>query len=136
GRWSREFQFWNSRQDTKRAQWFVLTTAKSPEILGFARLAVRSHHKPLDQGWNPGALRLSTDSNFSATDGCLGPIGVAKSLRGQGAGRVLLAHVLHTLKTQGSKEICIDWTDAIQYYSALNFKEARNYWTAWKSGSL
>lgn len=139
GRWSREFEFWQSRKDTKRGQWFVLTAERltaTSEILGFARLAVRGNQKPLDEGWTPGALRLSWESGFSATDGCLGPIGVAKSLRGQGAGKVLLAHVLGTLKSSFAQEICIDWTDAIRYYSALNFREVRNYWTTWKSGSL
>ncbi len=145
GRWSREFQFWRNREDTRRAQWYLLRPSKKSlhklnsadeSIVGFARLAIRGNQKPLDHGWSPGALRLSFGSAVSATDGCLGPIGVAKSQRGHGAGRILLAYVLRELKQQGAKEICIDWTDAIRFYSELNLSLARKYWTAWKSGSL
>lgn len=146
GRWAREFEFWRSRKDTNRAFWLILQK-DSEEILGFARMAVRSRLQPFDQGWNPCSLRLPLRSSYirhnknfsgdevSPSDSCLGPIGVAKSQRGQGAGRVLLSFVLQTLKDEGGELTCIDWTNAIKYYSPLEFVEARSFWTAWMTDS-
>ena len=133
GRWLREFQFWKSRQDTGRGFWSVLRD-ESGVVLGFARMAVRGRIENLDQGWNPGALRLPLRAGLSrdATDSCLGPIGVAASLRGQGAGRVLLGFTLETLKDHNAGPICIDWTDAFKYYYPLQFEVVRKYWTAWR----
>jgi len=139
GRWTREFRFWRSRSDCRRAFWMALTKGASSEILGFARMAVRSRVEPLDTAWTPGSLRLplwqtgETDTQWNATDSCLGPIGVARSLRGQGAGRALLGRVLETLQSRNADRICIDWTDAFHYYEPLQFLKVRQYQTAWKS---
>ncbi len=142
GRWTREFDFWRLRRaganDTQRASWHLLRR-QGNEILGFARLALRRRLKPLDRGWSPGALRLPLRTaadegrDWLEGDGCLGPIGVATSQRGKGAGRVLLGHVLETLQGLGAERICIDWTNAFKYYQPLEFEISRRYWTAWKS---
>lgn len=133
GRWSRELETWRARKDTGRAFWRVLT--KDAEILGFARMAVRGRVPALEDGWTPGALRLPlAGADSSADDGCLGPIGVAASQRGKGAGKVLLGLVLQALRHNHARRICIDWTNAFKYYEPLNFERARQYWTAWRSG--
>jgi predicted GNAT family N-acyltransferase len=139
GRWTREFAFWRSRQDTRRAYWHSLKH-QGDEILGFARMAVRGKQKPLDQGWSPGALRLPLRTaddmkrDWLEQDACLGPIGVASSQRGKGAGRVLLGRVLESLQAHNAGRVCIDWTNAFKYYYPLGFEISRQYWTAWKSG--
>jgi GNAT superfamily N-acetyltransferase len=142
GRWTREFEFWSGARiaasadpsETKRGLWMSLMR-ESNTLVGFARLAVRGQGK-FENGWTPGALRLPLSntpaSAWLATDGCLGPIGVAASERGKGAGKALLGLVLRTLRDRGAERICIDWTDAIKYYEPLHFEKAREYWNAWK----
>lgn len=124
GRWSREFAFWRHLESNHRAKWLMLY-AKGV-LAGFARVAFRGLN---DQGrWMPGALRLPLDGvGWNVTDCCLGPIGVAKDLRGTGVGKILLAHVLEQLRASGGELVCIDWTDAIQYYRPLGFTEVRAY---------
>ncbi|HVK62199.1 MAG TPA: GNAT family N-acetyltransferase [Bdellovibrionales bacterium] len=135
GRWAREFRFWRSREDTRRAVWMTLRD-QTDGVIGFARIAVRGRHLPLDKGWTPGALRLPLDSKdllITGSDSCLGPIGVAVSERGKGTGKVLLGLVLETLRHKNAERVCIDWTNAFKYYEPLGFEIARRYWTAWKS---
>lgn len=132
GRWYREFRFWRERSDATRAAWGLLLGPTGP--LGFARYAIRSRVLPLEKGWNPGALRLSLhEGKVSASDGCLGPIGVASSERGKGIGRVLLGVTLSTLCRNNAEGLCIDWTQAYNYYMPLGFEPARKYWNCWMS---
>ena len=132
GRWLREFLIWDQREDTQRALWFSLK--KDRKSVGFARIGLRKNVLPVDQGWTMGSLRLpsETENGFSENDGCLGPIGVGKSERGKGSGKVLLGLALRELRSRSAKRICIDWTDAFKYYQRLNFKRVRNYRSAWK----
>ena len=134
GRWTREFKFWSSREDTQRAYWKLLQT-KDGEVIGFARMAVRGRSLPLERNWTPAALRMPTQLEqpryISNTDCCLGPIGVASTQRGKGTGKVLLGLVLESLRNSPGERICIDWTDAFKYYEPLKFEVARRYWTTW-----
>ncbi len=136
GRWTREFEYFLRYEDAKRAIWYLLR-APNRWTVGFARIAVRSRYQPLDEGWTPGALRLplhtAPASGWSANDGCLGPIGVSSSQRGKGTGRLLLGLVLRSLRVNGAKRACIDWTDAMKYYSPLQFKIARRFGSASKT---
>lgn len=134
GRWQREFTFWRSATDTHRAFWMTLHRAGGP-VVGFARMALRNRFSPLESGWTPAALRAplhSSEPQWRARDACLGPIGMAKSLRGQGAGKVLLGLVLRQLLDLDAEHVCIDWTDAFKYYESLKFERVRRHWTAWK----
>jgi GNAT superfamily N-acetyltransferase len=132
GRWLREFLLWDERADGARAQWF--SYYDQLKVIGFARIGVRSLLQPLYQGWTMGALRLPTnlEAQLYESDGCLGPIGIARSARGKGAGKILLGLALQELKSKNAKRICIDWTDAFKYYQEIQFKRFRNYITAWK----
>ena len=128
GRWKREVELWAKRSDTDRAKWMLLE--KAGETVGFARLAVRGRHRSsFDEGWTPGALRLPLEigADRAATDGCLGPIGIAADKRGGGAGRLLLGLTLGELRREDARRICIDWTNAFDYYAALELARARNY---------
>jgi GNAT superfamily N-acetyltransferase len=135
GRWTREFEFTRDRTDTARGLWMTLTR-DTPEVIGFARHAIRGRVLPLAQGWTPGALRLPLHDQSPSTpdqnDGCLGPIGIAKSERGKGTGRVLLAATLKRLHENGAHRTCIDWTDALKYYEPLQFTIVRRFCCAWR----
>lgn len=130
GRWEREFRFWRSRSDTKRAFWNVLVHADG-SIRGFSRLASRRHE---GGGWIPGALRfpLVAEAGCEFTDSCLGPIGIAKIERGKGTGRVLLGLSLELLIEKRAELVCIDWTNAYNYYKPLALPAVRHFMSAWK----
>lgn len=135
GRWTREYEFHMKHPDSGRARWAALRDDHHT-VIGFARTAVRKNQLPIVEGWTPAALRLplSADpsSAWCAEDGCLGPIGIANSQRGRGAGRVLLGLVLKSLRENGAKRTCIDWTDALKYYEPLRFDVVRRYGSAWR----
>lgn len=147
GRWAREFAVLNEYRDMGRSFWATLHKGSS-EAVGFARMAVRGRLEPLDHGWSPGALRLplrmvERDSRlWTEHDACLGPIGVAVSQRGLGAGKILLGYVLAQLQREVNKlttpgdnagRVCIDWTNAIKYYEPLKLEQSRHFWTTWRS---
>jgi GNAT superfamily N-acetyltransferase len=129
GRWEREFRFWLSLKDKNSAFWNSLR-AKDDSIAGFARLATRGEAL----AWCPGALRfpLFPGSRDELTDACLGPIGVADHLRGKGVGKVLLGLSLELLFEKESERLCIDWTNAYNYYKPLGLPAVRSYVSAWK----
>jgi hypothetical protein len=131
GRWEREWKFWNQQPDTGRAFWNVLL-GEAGSVLGFSRLAVRGLVCPQESGWNPGSLRLplSDAGDWQDTDSCLGPIGVAATERGRGVGGVLLGLSLLELQKAGGSRVCIDWTNAHEFYAPLNFCEARKFQSA------
>jgi hypothetical protein len=131
GRWEREFRFWREHGGTKRAFWNVLRRGKEP--CGFSRLAVRGS---AEGGWLPGALRFPlSEGNGSvdfASDAALGPIGVSSSERGRGAGKVLLGLSLQLLLDKNAERLCIDWTNAYNYYKPLGLQLVRKYRSALK----
>ncbi|RYG25836.1 hypothetical protein EON82_05640 [bacterium] len=59
--------------------------------------------------------------------GSLGPIGVSKSLRGQGHGYSLLGSALMELKRRGARRSIIDWTGLVSFYGAHGFVINRRY---------
>ncbi|PWU16920.1 MAG: hypothetical protein C5B49_09820 [Bdellovibrio sp.] len=146
GRWHREFNFWRGRHDTACARWLGLWIKR--KLAGFVRIAHRGDPEVQSDRrsrWIPGALRLplaagnltgeggAPPDDRAFNDGCLGPIGVAKALRGCGAGRVLLAGALSRLNNLGVDHVCIDWTDNESFYKHLGFERVRTYRTAFLS---
>ncbi len=134
GRWTREWRGWRDRRDAGRAFWNLLRDEKGA-LLGFSRLGCRGRHEPFSEGWNPGALRLplAAEGGRKNTDSCLGPIGIAASERGRGAGKILLGLSLHELSLQGAELTCVDWTNAYNYYTPLGFSIVRRYVSFWKN---
>jgi predicted GNAT family N-acyltransferase len=132
-RWAREFIVWGERADTQRGFWHLLRDEKN-KLIGFSRMAVRGRHKPLSAGWTPGAIRLPLTAGVPRldTDSCLGPIGISKSERGRGSGKILLALTIHEISLQGGVRTCIDWTNAYNYYTPLGFEIARRFLSVWK----
>lgn len=130
GRWEREFRFWRSHAKGARGFWNLLRD-ESGSIRGFSRLAIRGNE---DGGWSPGALRFPLESGTvkKNTDSCLGPIGISGSERGKGAGKVLLGLSLELLFEKKAERVCIDWTNAYNYYKPLGLPAVRTYLSAWK----
>ena len=129
GRWTREFHFWRERSDTKCANWFSLKNKNEMCLRGFARLSLRGKKSG---EWFPAALRMPFSTGKSEFDSCLGPIGMAAAERGKGNGRVLLAKSLEYLLSQNAQTLCIDWTNAYNYYIPLGLPVLRKYRSAWK----
>lgn len=59
--------------------------------------------------------------------GALGPIGVARALRGRGLGDTLLAYGLDSLRKRGVRRCVIDWTTLVEFYGRHGFEVARTY---------
>ena len=133
GRWLREWEFQRAREDTGRAFWNLLRDEHA-RVIGFSRLAKRGRIPQPDSGWTPGAMRLAFAPGTGPrdTDSCLGPIGIAASERGRGGGKILLGLSIHELRLQGAELLCIDWTDAYNYYTPLEFPAVRKYRSVWK----
>ena len=60
----------------------------------------------------------------------LGPIGVAKGLRGNGYGDALLAGALLQMKAAGRRRCVIDWTGLLDWYGKHGFQPFRSYRSA------
>ena len=125
GRWAREPLL--SPEDG--GLWHVLQNERG-EILAFSRVAVRGAQRK--GGRCMGAMRLpllreGKNSLPAASDTCLGPIGVGPKVQGRGYGKIILGLSLQVLREKSGDLICIDWTDAYQYYSGLGFVLGRQY---------
>jgi hypothetical protein len=134
GRWEREFRFWRDHADTSRGFWNILAGGDD-KMIGFSRLAVRGRLDPLDEGWTPGALRLPlfpANTGRRHLDSCLGPIGISASERGRGAGKILLGLSLKHLLLNKADTLCIDWTNAYNYYIPLGVSFVRKFQSIWK----
>lgn len=134
GRWEREFRFWKTAPDTSRAFWNLLRDSRG-KLLGFSRLALRGRIPDLGSGWSPGALKLPLDDKSPArayADSCLGPIGISATERGRGAGKILLGLSLRELSLNKADRVCIDWTNAYNYYIPLGVRYLRKFHSTWK----
>jgi hypothetical protein len=133
GRWEREFRYWRDHSGTGRAFWNLLSSGDG-QTLGFSRLALRGRIHDLTSGWNPGALKLPLREQVkkSYADSCLGPIGISASERGRGTGKILLGLSLHKLQKSDAEDLCIDWTNAYNYYTPLGVRISRKFHSMWK----
>jgi GNAT superfamily N-acetyltransferase len=57
----------------------------------------------------------------------LGPIGVARALRGEGHGHGLLAWALCQMRDHGARRTIIDWTTLTSFYGRHGFEPTRQY---------
>jgi len=86
---------------------------------GFALIQQDGCKKPIG-----GAVwRVSLGANW----GSLGPIGVAKGIRGRGSGNSLLGKALEHLRDHGARQTIIDWTGLVEFYGGHGFKVTRTY---------
>lgn len=89
------------------------------KVQGFALLQDHETANPIGGG----VWRESLGENW----GSLGPIGIAKQVRGKGLGRALLAHGLKELQSRGVQRCIIDWTTLVDFYGQFGFQPTRKY---------
>ncbi|RYG47846.1 GNAT family N-acetyltransferase [bacterium] len=88
-------------------------------VRGFALLQDASAKLPIG-----GAIwRADLGENWAA----LGPIGVAKDLRGTGHGGALLGRALQQMAEEGARRTIIDWTTLVDFYGKFGFIPTRRY---------
>ena len=71
------------------------------------------------------------ESGNKTNYGGLGPIGIAKSVRGRGAGLYLLHGGLLQSEKNGINRVNIDWTSLKDFYGIFGFKPERTYKSAY-----
>lgn len=86
---------------------------------GFAVTQDASHRLPI------GGAVFPTDLGESWC--ALGPIGVSRSIRGQGWGDRMLASSLQMLKESGRRMCRVDWTALTDWYAKHGFRVERTY---------
>ena len=64
--------------------------------------------------------------------GGLGPIGIAKKIRGKHVGDYILNQSLQQLRKIGAVRVNIDWTILKEFYGQFGFKAERLYLAAYK----
>lgn len=89
--------------------YFVVMKDKAGQIQGFCHVSV-------------------TEDGY----GGLGPIGIAKAVRGHSAGDYIQRQSLVHLRSLGAKEICIDWTILKDFYGKFGFQPVRTYRGSYK----
>lgn len=108
GRWESEAK--EALEGEKRGEEIVLLRAESDkELVGYCMLD-------------------SSNENL----GGLGPIGIAKKIRGRHVGDYILWESLMRLRSLGVKRVNIDWTILKNYYGQFGFVPARVYRGAYK----
>lgn len=109
-------------------QVLIQTKGKMINVCGFAYTATQAN-QPLGP---PHLLHSQGDPSF----GGIGPIGIARDLRGSlGLGAMLLHLSLVYLKSKGVRHVLIDWTSQgllQRYYGPAGFKLFMNYVTVAK----
>lgn len=89
------------------------------KIGGFALVQDFTQKEPVNGCvWRP---------SLGANWGGLGPIGVAKSLRGKGLGDALLGNSLRIQREAGVRRCIIDWTNLVEFYGKHGFEVTRHY---------
>lgn len=73
------------------------------------------------------ALLLGEDT------GCLGPLGVAASVRENGIGLAITARVTELLRDRGAAKSYVSWTWLVDWYGRLGYKVWQEYVMSWKT---
>ena len=97
----------------------VYCAVRDQKVYGFALLQRSVDNLPIG-----GAVwRNALGENW----GSLGPIGIAKELRGNGLGHGLLGKALEHLRDSGVRRCIIDWTTLDAFYGRHGFEITRRY---------
>lgn len=94
------------------------------KVHGFARLTLEDSERPIERFY-PQPLPRPW--------GQLGPLGISRSMRGQGLGRGLVDAALAHLKKLGVKGCVIDWTNLLDFYQKFGFAPFHQYFSLFKS---
>lgn len=115
GRWHFEFQEY-MRESGRPSDYFLLWV--DDDVAGFGRLTFEDSERPIDRFYpNP----------LARPWGQLGPLGVARSLRGRGFGGVLVSAALEHLRQRHIDGCIIDWTNLLDFYAVFGFRPHRQY---------
>lgn len=113
GRW--EYEARMALKDKKSPEEIMmLWTPDHSRLIGYCMLSVERHasYKPTGRGG-------------------LGPIGIARDIRGRHVGDYILHQSLCQLRTLGVETVNIDWTILKDFYGQFNFTAARVYCAAY-----
>lgn len=99
----------------------VFGVLRQGQVVGFALLQDESQKQPVG-----GAV---WKNDLGESWGSLGPIGVSKSIRGEGSGGALLGAALEDLRDRGTRQCIIDWTTLVDFYGKHGFEPTRRYQT-------
>jgi len=88
-------------------------------LMGYVRL----------YGWNPNYIAPGVywKTESRGKQGGLGPIGVARRLRGKGFGQQLLAASWRELANKGLKSVYVDWTMEAEFYKKAGLVAVHHY---------
>ncbi|WFR55103.1 GNAT family N-acetyltransferase [Anaerocolumna sp. AGMB13025] len=106
-------------------RWYVTVKEYLEQAKNLENLVILKNTKDEIQGFCMVAVK---EDGF----GGLGPIGIAKSIRGHKNGDFLLHQSLLHLRRLGASFVCIDWTILKDFYGKFNFKPVRIYRGAYK----
>ncbi|MBI6546846.1 MAG: GNAT family N-acetyltransferase [Cyanobacteria bacterium NC_groundwater_1444_Ag_S-0.65um_54_12] len=99
----------------------VLGLLYGKEVVGFAQLHL------------PGSFATRRWHGFNPFVAAIGPLGVARALRGRELGLALVAAATGYLQQQGAWQIVIDWTDLLKFYGKLDYRPWLKYFLAQKT---
>jgi len=81
--------------------------------------------------FHPASARIGPSIAWTARTarraGGLGPMGLARVLRGRGLGLALVDRAVRRLADLGIEEVVVDWTDLLAFYGRLGFLPWRQY---------
>ena len=120
GRW--EFEAEEFVRNGARASDYLLLRVNG-EVQGFCRLTLSDSERPIERFY---------PQRLPQPWGQFGPLGLSKSVRGQGLGGYLIdAAALH-LKSLGVDGCVIDWTALVELYRKFGFKVYNQYISLFK----
>lgn len=120
GRW--EFEAHEFVKNGGRASDYLLLRIDDL-VEGFCRLTLEDSERPIERFYPQRLLRLW---------GQLGPLGLSKSVRGQGYGGYLIDASAAHLKSLGVNGCVIDWTSLVDLYGKFGFTIYNQYISLFK----
>jgi GNAT superfamily N-acetyltransferase len=120
GRW--EFEAREFIKNGGRASDFLLLRANS-DVQGFCRLTLADSERPIERFY---------PQRLPPPWGQYGPLGLSKSVRGQGLGGYLIDAAAVHMQSLGVDGCVIDWTSLVELYGKFGFKVYNQYISLFK----
>jgi predicted N-acetyltransferase YhbS len=121
GRW--EFEAREFVKNGGRAADFLLLRVDG-DVQGFVHLTLEDSEYPIERFY---------PQRLPHPWGQFGPLGVSKSVRGQGYGGYMIDAAASHLKSLGVNSCVIDWTSLVDLYSKFGFTIYNQYISLFKS---
>jgi GNAT superfamily N-acetyltransferase len=120
GRW--EFEAREFVKHGRRASDFLLLRVHG-DVHGFCRLTLSDSERPIERFY---------PQRLPQPWGQFGPLGVSKSVRGQGVGGYLIDAAAVHLQSLGVDGCVIDWTSLVELYGKFGFRIYNQYRSLFK----